>query len=251
LRFRIDFFDGEIARNVLDALEMCEISVLSELRKKEIIRFQKTDNTLTNKSLLYSSLDMYCEATGHSLRYFLFGSEDTPVPSYTQQDKDVVTALNSLNPDQLNLLKNAIQLFYYSPIMEQQDLPTPAMRFVAAYRSRGLSVPDDLSGENADKYRLDIVTELHRFKRAFYSPLFNFLTDYWPDLAVFVGVSVRWLLGVKNSKLYCSSSDADDVFDLYTLMAPIHKRNFIGLLSRLSPGYFPELDQYFMDQGVV
>lgn len=246
-----DFVDGKISGNILDALSYCSIKQITQMQNSEVLLTYVNDLLpITYKSLRYSSLDAYAEASGFSIRYFLFGSDEPPVSYYTPIDRYVIRALNELSLSQLTVLKQATELFYSDPTMKDNDAYTnPSRRFLAQLKSKKESgLPDAIPDEDLYKYEKDVMVEVRRYKNSRYVPSFLFNSDYWPDLATLIGVSVRWLLGIKDHALFCNESIADDIFDMYTLMQPFNKSSFVGLLSAMTGKENPELDEVFLDR---
>lgn len=246
-----DFADGKIADNILNALSNCSASAIASLKNKGLLYLPKNGGFLKYKSLYYNALDDYADASGCTIASLIFGSEDAPMPCYTPWDHYVICALNSLTAAQLKTLRTAVDDFYSCPIMASATEMSPSKRLLAILDLRfGKNLPTDIPEEEMRKYRLDVSQEIQRFKlKSHHSPVFLFHSDYWPDLAIFSGVSVRWLLGIRKHPLYCETAAADDLFDLYTVMHPYSRKSFIGILLRLSNEYIPELEQYFLDRG--
>lgn len=246
-----DFVDGTISHNILNALNYCSIKQITQLLNSEnLLHYANDYAPVTYKSLRYSGLDAYADASGFSIRYFLFGSDEPPVSYYTPIDKYVIGALNELSSSQLTVLKQATNLFFSDPTMKDSDAYTnPSRRFLAQLKSRKESgLPDAIPEEDLYKYQKDVMVEVRRYKNSRYVPSFLFNSDYWPELATLIGISVHWLLGIKHHALFCNEAVADDIFDMYTLMQPFNKASFVGMLSAMTGKENPELDAVFLDR---
>lgn len=244
-----DFSDGIFSGNIVNALSKCEIFDIVTLKKEGLLYFSRINSILKYKSLFYKGIDAYADVTGCSIASFLFGSEAAPLPCYTSWDQYVIRALDSLTKSQCKSLRTAIQRLYWCPIMGTSVDVTPSKRYMAVLEMRfGKSIPDEIPESDNRKYRLDVCQEIRRFKYAsHHSPNFLFHSDYWPDLAMFTGVSVRWLLGIRRHPLYCKTAYAEDLFDLYTLMHPYYRKSFIRLLLHFSNEYIPELEEFYYE----
>lgn len=248
-----DFSDGKIANNILDALEDCTANEILRLLRTDNIRYYKNGYKLSYKNLCYHALDTYAHISGYSVRYFLYGSDEAPLTHYSKIDALVIQALDSMESEHLTLLKKAVHAFYYSPIMDTELLKTtPSKRILAILKSRkGAGLIESIPENELYKYRENVTTEVARYKKTGYSYRFRFITDYLPDLATMVGVSLRWIMGIHDSPVYCKTAEADDIFDLFTLMTPTQKIGFVGILSRFSDYDIPELGQIFFEGSGV
>lgn len=245
-----DFSEGFVAQNIITSLAFLEIPELSQLYNEGKIRRIKKDPWITARCLYYSALDDYSKATQHSLRYFLFGSEAIQESFYSPYDSDVINVLNMLSDVQLECLRTIAYSSFHSPLMDAPPDLTPNERFFLVLTSRlNSKVPSAFPENELYKYRRDVLKEFQRYKSVKYNKKFFFHSDYWVDLATYVGVSVRWILGVKETTLHCQRPVADDIFDLYTLMAPVRRFAFIGLLMNISPVPVPEFEKLIYEGG--
>lgn len=244
-----DFVDGRIAGNILHALERTDIRQLSILVKKGyLISYLRHPDLLTYRALTYKGISAYAEASGFSVRYFLFGSDEVPAPTYTDLDMEVIDALNRLSVSQLQKLKDSVPHLYGSPMMDPSQYSSPNYRFLAVLGTRrGAGLPKEVDPEVLAKCKLDVMMEISRYKQARYVPSFRFNSEFWPDLATLIGVSVHWLLGIEGHPLFCNHYLGDDIFDMYTLMQPSARASFAGLLSMLVPDASPALDNAFLN----
>ena len=236
-----DFAQGEVSSRILQALSQAKISVITELQKNGCFRNNNYDYT----SLLYRHIDDYARASGYTLRYFLFGSENFPVPYYTNVDTYVIDILNQLSQEQLVSLKNIIQTAFPSKLYNMSRDLKPMQRYIAVLdNQRKPLFPKEIPDSEKYKYRKDVMIEIFRYtKHSRYSNRFAFNSDYWADLAMLKGVSVRWILGVKETTLYCNPADADDIFDAFTLMSSLQKYGFLKLLRTIAPTIDPEFER--------
>lgn len=234
--------DGEISQNIIQCLEQSGVRTIADLIAEKKLR-KGNGGFLTHKQLLYEYFDDYAEASGSTLRYFLFGTDEPPEAYYTPYDAEVIKCLNSLTPAQLRGLKHASQMLFSNPLIEATDESlTPTQRLLSVVNlNRPKMLPTQIPPEDEKKFRYPVLQELERYRAYYRSKAFNFDANYLPDLATLFGVSIRWVLGSKKGIVYCNNQNAEDLFAFYTLLRPMDQIDFCGLLLIASGEDYPML----------
>lgn len=242
-----DYGDGQIAARILDGLHGIKTSGLAALQSRKQLWMP---SKLSWKSLVYEALDAYADTSGFSVRYFIFGSDEVPTPYYTPLDHELIRILNQMPEYYLKYLRKLAETLYHVPMIN--DVPSkPDARFFAILNSKDAGLITEIPEQDRHKYRKDIVAECNRYKKGGYQTNFRWNPDCWPDLAVMLGVSVRWIMGVKDHPLFCDSAVADDVFECYTLMKEQDRRSFLGVILSLSFVEAPALEEAFRTGGNI
>lgn len=233
-----DFSPGSVSNNILMALAKTNLAALANLHRNDCFY----NNLYNYTSLRCVCLDDYGQASGYSLRFFLLGSEEAPASYLTKADNYLIRILNALPKEQLVLLEGVCREYFHSHLMDVPLMYAPSKKLrVAMKPKKGSGFPASIPEGHAFRYRRDIMQEVQRFMKGKLSNCSVFRSDYYLDLATMAGVSVRWLLDVKNLIFHCDSVEADNVFDLYALMGPCDKFTFLLYVNSLIPTPDPEL----------
>ncbi len=225
----LNFTDGYIADNILQCLR--------NLSDKEILQLAK-DGAFSSKSkimkilnyrrLRFESLTVYADACQVPLCYFIFGTMQPPVPTYTQYDGLVIAMLNTLPEEKMKRLYRATKLFFYTGWDSFAD-PDPCVRIVEFLKSKPFGYVCKIEYPPFKQIKTDIATEINMLRQKHYNPNTNFTTDCLPDLATYLGISLHWVLNIKDYPLYCNSPLGDDIFDLYTMLQPAQQISFLRI----------------------
>ena len=113
-----DFSEGYVAQNIISALTTLPPADLAMLYAHNDLHFSKNAARVISRDLYYASLDAYAMATGHTLRYFLFGSEEMPLWYCSELDSYVIQILDMLTDTQLITLKDLLLSYFRTPLMD-------------------------------------------------------------------------------------------------------------------------------------
>lgn len=225
----VDISPGPVADYFLSALRSIPRKKLNQLAARNLVRPNMSFPTLTYFSIRHEGLEAYVNATHLPLCYFFFGTDSPPTPRYTPYDRFVITQLNAMSTIELSLFMENVTAFFPNPLF---DLDEPN------YRQRACAVmkhilPDIKPGEEvivAPYKHLDAQTLQEQIQKYENRNLAWIKLDTLIDLSTYLGVSLHWMLNVKEHPLFCNTVLADQIFSYYTLLSPRQKKQFIILL---------------------
>ena len=229
-----DLIDGDIAKNILKALQNCPPSEIVKLKNSGAFATKKDNFTLNYRMLKYHSLELYAEKTGMPLCYFFFGTVMPPVPTYTPYDGKLIPLLNSMSDQQLEKLYQFMFDFFYNPLFSLETNNPDKKLFALLSRARNSSKASEAFSFR--KITRDLTPDLNRYAASHYASTFAFVSDNIPDLATYTGASLHWIFDFKKLPLFCRSWMADRVFSLYTLLMPEQWEQFERLVEYILCG---------------
>lgn len=234
MRYYDDFVDGVITKHILYALADCTASEIAQLRSTGALAPNRGNDAtyLSYRNLKYAALDDYADVSEHTMRELIFGSNDKPVTYYSAIDAAVIAALDSLGESQLDAMLWVMKKAHCTDLMTSNNMD-PSHRYITFYQTRKSPLPTEIPEGEQYKYSKNVMQEIERFKKSKRSIYFRFASDYWPDLATVMGISLHWVLGIQRHPLFCETAAGDQLFDYFTLMEPAGKKMFVGYLLRL------------------
>lgn len=218
--------NGDTANRILKALyDNLPLRSLMSLRNTKLF-YSNEGQYLDWFNLCYEHIDDYAQLTNMSLSQLLFGEEKL-VPDYTQLDEIVVPMIEKMSFAECRWAEDLI--YRYHPAFSW--LPSlgtnPTERFNAYLSSR---IPPHAKRERADNFLRpgydtpDVTQEILRVRRM--SSDGRYPTDFLPKLAVASGVSLHWIMGLREP-LYFHTPDQEFLYDLFTIL-PLSKQKLIA-----------------------
>lgn len=235
MRYTIEFADGDISNNIIDALHYCSAEQIGAMIRDGAIRMNQKQTSILPSSLLPDHLDRYSAESGVPMLNLLFGPDASASTTYTPYDNYVRSSLESFSERGLRELCDQVDKFFPNELFKTTGRPSYKLHAVLTSFSTGTLIDAMESDDHIPDYkqlRHDIRPEIDRYYRSHRSPKFVFLSDYLPDLATYAGVSLHWILSL-DSPLYFSSQMADVIFDRYTLMSESEQRAFCHILKKI------------------
>lgn len=240
----------DIMENTIKILEDCDRKQLERLIGMGAFRWTKTDQFLEKGGLRptvvrLTMMDAYSDVSGVPLRSFFYGSNKKVYPTYTPLDKQVITMLDVMTAEQLNLFWYYIEKLFPNKLYGAKPVASSnsaKLNYASLFNKMEQHV-------EWDKTARAHIAHFPQYKRFLHSQeeidaqiakmcadrRLNYACPYqmYVDMSVAVGVSVHWVLGLKNN-LYCELPEADRIFDYYTTM-----------LDNLQPAFYRFLRSYF------
>lgn len=231
-----DISEGIVGERIIRSLlDNCSVQAIMRLYADGfIINEKKNPYNLTCSHLYARYLSVYSEASGVSVRYFFFGSDDQPQTSYTSDDALVIEILDNLDEATLAKAIRFAEAFFPSELYEDgQKEPKPSqniLRRISAMPHGVISVLDEQKPEVSISE--DLRNELARYRRCAQSRAFSFDSNLWYELSAFTKVSLHWVLNLQ-CPLFCQTQLGDILFDRYTLMGTEARKDFLDYLTAL------------------
>lgn len=229
MNYIVDLNPGPMADNFVNALCRCSQNTLNQLIRDKHLRVFNKFPVTSHISVCASSLEAYIEATGLPASYFLYGTHKPFVPCYTPFDNIIISLLNGMSISELNVLWDAARLFFPNPIYDLEE-PDYRQRTIALLRhfiscemyADQLYIP---SYKNLDA---DLIREF--LKMAQKRKYTWIKLDTANLIATFLGVSMHWLLNIRDHNLFCAHPIADRIFSYYTLLSEPQQKEFLSYL---------------------
>lgn len=233
-----DFPAGEIANRVIDALYDVSRPLFYKLVETKRIDCRNSSvdslhSTLTYKNLLWNYLDGYALISGHSVHYFLFGTEQPDRSYFSDYDQEVIALIDSLPAETLRSVTQAIRIAYSNPKFAIGTDIYPSKKLILL-NAMGNPLPAPVPEEEMFKYKTSINTELTAFRKFQFKDRFVFHIDYIPDLCTYYRVSPHWVFSLKGT-LLCKTPEGDALFDTFCLLSPTQQIDVISTLLVLQP----------------
>lgn len=225
----VDISPGPVANHFLAALRTCPHKKLAQLASQDMLKLYANYPSLTYRSIRFEGLEAYAKATKLPLCYFFFGMNTPPIPQYTPFDRFVIVQLNEMSSLELSVFKESLISFFPNPLF---DLEEPAYR-KRAYITMKHIVPDIYSGGDVTipaYKKLDAQLLREQIEKCEKRNLAWIKLDSIIDFATYLGVSLHWLLNIKEYPLFCNSVLGDQIFSYYTLLPPQQRKQFLYLL---------------------
>ena len=214
-----NYLNGSVAKRAkLALLTSCTNEEIAKLFTKKYIAMSTPRGRWDIK---YSALDEIFSMTGTSISKLFFDVDTLPAPVYTKYDNDVIAKANTLTPMQRMFFLHTFRALYDYDWAVTMPITNPVERIreFNKHNSPPTRVPGTSREFQPDKpYWLDVEPDeqLRRMRLAPASK--NIMSDYLPDVALAWEVSLHWILGLKDTPMYCATSAAEWIFDLYTII---------------------------------
>ena len=218
-----------VTDNILRGLHDCSKSTISRLRRKGVLEIDEKLPTLTHRSLRCAGLDEYGEATGLPLCYFFYGTHTPPTPTYTPFDGAVIALLNFMSNAQLAAFKECLYLFFPNAFVDLEE-DNFRIRAIKAMRYRIPCTNVENPTDYASYKKIDDISLAASLKQYGSRKSDWIRVDSLVDISTYIGVSLHWILNIKNHPLYCKNTLAEEVFNYYTLLPQHQWRQFLDLL---------------------
>lgn len=236
MRYYNTLNDGEIARRITQKLRNLTAAEIFELHDAGYLTLKRSDYKISYESLVRTGLEAYAKACHTSVRYFLYGTEEKVIPTFTPYDGAVIRFVDSLSDSQQQAFYNLIIELYHNPYYGPFNI-IPSQWIVEHLQRLPFGAISSAKFDpfGCKQYHKDISLELQRLAKGRYSIYFNFATDYWPDLSTFAGVSLHHIFQLKTP-LFCDTQTGDLIFDFFCLLQPEQQIELAQVISELQRG---------------
>lgn len=241
--------DGAVAQRIMNSLLAAGSEKIKELLKNGCFSRKRIDPTDCT-CLLYEAIPQYARASESSICYYFFNTDVPPMPSNPKLSTSVCAILNDMTDDELlgffDLCKS---YFVYPPLPNIAEYSTPSLRlqFAIDYKFDAPKI-DFINAAMQTPLSDAAKNSLLTWARGHWNTDVNFTTDGINEISQLIGVSLHWVLGLKEDTLFCRSVLADNLFDWYSLLREQEQGDFIRLLMQaylvrsLSPAAMTLLD---------
>lgn len=199
----------------------------------DLTSIQKKALPVKRVSLTFQGIAAYSIALGvNPLRFFYPKGDARPV--YTAFDKQVLDDIGRIPILRLNHYEPFFCRFFDTALYQYQGNIFERLSVLYGYRA-GWAKEIRGKGSSINPVRKEIVDELGRYKTLSIDKRskMRFKTDYLPEIAEALGVSLHWLFNC-GVPMFTDSQCGDRLFDLYTLLSKEDQQMFISLLHELA-----------------
>lgn len=232
-----DFSEGGITQNLIDLLNTVPVDTLFGLIDTgDLNAIRNSDLPVKRQSLRFQGITAYSKVLGvNPLR--LFYLKGNAHPSYTEFDKQVLDDIKQIPILQLSHYEPFFQRFFDTSLYHSRNDVYERLSKLYGYRV-GWAKEIKGKGSSINPVRKEIADELARYKslRIDMRSKMRFKTDYLPEIAEALGVSLHWLFHC-GVPMFTDSQCGDRLFDLYTLLSKEDQQMFISIMHELAEPY--------------
>lgn len=231
---RYHFAAGHVANRILDALSQCSFAQIASLGRKGVLDVEQFNHGLSHQALNYKGLSDYATLSGVPVISFFYAENSTANPAYTPYDDEVRTFIRSLNPHVLKKLHGFIMDAFYLDSYSLSGNPSDKIHHLLKYRAdvRAAGKSEEpLVLPDYKTLQTDLKQELWRYAvKNRGSNKVTFQSDYYADLAVYLGVSLHWIMSMDVPFLFNTQLE-DEIYDCFTLMTPAMQEVFVEMIA--------------------